>query len=156
MSEADFDYEKLLDRTMDDIGDGPKAIPGGTWLLAGVGNTYKTSEETGAAPKVMFIFIPVQPGDDVDEAELASCGDDWKERVFWSKNIETGSDAAQVRNALKALGVDLGTKTIKSALQENKQLIRGKRVWAEISHSTSVKNGEERTFTNVGQFQAVE
>lgn len=158
MSEADFDYEKLLDRTMDEIGDGPKVIPEGTWLLAGVANIYKSSEETGGAPKVMFVFIPEKPADDVDEGVLASVGDDWKERQFFSVNVETGSDAAQVRNVLKALGVDLGTKTIRAALQENKALIRGKRVWATAGHRTYVskKTNTEQTAVNWSDFKVVE
>lgn len=152
---TEFDYEKLLDRTMDEIGDGPKDLPNGTWLLVGIASIYKTSEETGAQPRVMFVFIPEAPGDDVDPDELAAVGDDWKERQFHSVRIETGSDAAQVRNVLKAAGVDLGNTTIKAALQANKQLIKGKRVWATVSHSKVVKAGVEKTYSNWTDFQAV-
>ena len=156
MSEVDFDYEKLLDRTMDEIGDGPKDIPEGTWRLAGVANIYKTAEETGGAPRVMFVLIPEAPGDDVDPAELEAVGEDWKERQFHSVNIETGSDAAQVRNILKAMGVDLGTKTIKAALVENKALIRGKRVWATAKHRSYVskKDNQQHTAVNWSDWQA--
>lgn len=154
MSE-DFDYEKLLDRTMDEIGDGPKEIPNGTWLLVGIASIYKTAEETGQSPRVMFVFIPEAPSDDVDEDALAEVGDDWKERQFHSVRIETGSDAAQVRNVLKAMNVDLGNTTIKAALQANKQLVKGKRVWATVSHSKSVKNGVEKSFANWTDFQPV-
>lgn len=159
MSDVDFDYEKLLDRTMDEIGDGPKTIPEGTWLLTGVANIYKTSEENGGnAPKVMFILIPEKPADDVSGDELAAVGEDWKERQFVSINVETGSDAAQVRNILKSLGVDLGNTTIKAALQANKSLIRGKKAWATNVHKpyTHKATNTVRTAVNWSDFKPVE
>ena len=147
------DFEALLDSSFEAVPE-PKPIPVGTWKLKGV--AAKTKEGTTAedANKVMFVYKPVEPQEDVDEDEVAA--EDWKgESCFQTFDIAKASDMKQVERHLAKHGISTEGTTIKKALAEFTK--KKPEVYAEVSHRgyTDKNTGEPKTATNLRNFVAV-
>lgn len=115
------DHDSLLDKQWDDIQEG-KVLPVGSWLLRGRNAVYMAPKGDGNE-SILFVYAPISPMDDVDEAELKDLGKDYdygENRVYGRFWIETGRDLDSVRNHLEKHGIDTKGSSIKDSLAEFK------------------------------------
>lgn len=131
------DYADILSRGWDEIPE-VRALPCGSWLLRGKNASYQPPKSESGSPSVLFVHAPVEPMENVDDAELNDLGKDYDyatNKVFSRFWIETGADWDVVRRFLKAHGIDLTGKSIEDGLKAFKG--------AEV-----IANLDKRTYEN--------
>ena len=148
-------YQDILKRGMDEVPD-LKPLPTGTWLLKVLGAPkFQPPKEEGRSGQVMFVFQPVEPGDDVDADEIEALGANYDtagNRIFHKPWVETSADWAAIRRLLVKLGADASDN-----FEDAFKAVKGATVYADVGYRTYTNNAgevvEENTASN---FQAVE
>lgn len=84
----------------------PSLVPVGTWTLKVRGAPKAIeNEEDDTKGRVSFIFVALEPGEDVDPDEVAR--GEWKgESIFYDVYIEKASDWNKVTALLEKMGID--------------------------------------------------
>lgn len=103
---SETDYADILEMSWEDIPE-PKLVPDGSWLFTLKNASYQPPKGD-ASPRVMFVYSPKEPMDDVDAGELEKLGDyDYTEnRAFHVLWLETKRDWDNVRKHLTLHGLE--------------------------------------------------
>ena len=114
---AEDNYEEILSRGWDEIPE-VRPLPTGSYLLKGRGAKYHPAKGDGN-PSILFVYTPMEPMDDVDDAELKALGANYDikgNRIFYRAWLETGADWDTVRKHLAKHGIETKGKNISDSL----------------------------------------
>lgn len=144
-------FEALLDTATENLPE-PKPIPVGTWKLKGVIAKTKEADTADEANKIMFVYKPVEPQEDVDSDEAAA--GEWKgESAFQTFNIVKDGDMKQVVAHLAKHGINAATvKEGLAVFTKSKP-----EVFAEVTNRTYTdrNTGQPKIATNLRNFTPV-
>jgi hypothetical protein len=123
MADDIADFDELLNKAFDEIPDEVPLVPAGTWVLQGIGNSYKEASD-GMPAQASLGFTLAAPGDDVDSDKLAEFGDQWKGMRFWKRyRFESVAEIVALKNDLKKLGIE-GSASLKEMLANSKLIAK--------------------------------
>lgn len=148
-------YEDILSRSWDEM---PEVVnlPEGSWRLRLRNASFKEGKGD-QNDRVMFIYTPVEPGDDVDEDALAALPDDYdysSNRLFFSIWVEGPADWDAVRKHVQKHSFDYdGSDTPKETFKK----MRKSEVMAHLSIASFTDSaGELREENQPSAFTEVE
>lgn len=149
------DYADILKGSWGDV---PvvSVLPDGSWLLRGQSASFQPAKDADKQSRVMFVYTPKEPMDDVDAAALTALGADYEfdaNRIFFNIFVGSRADWDKVRNHLKLHGIDTPEdKSIEDSLKE----FKGTEVVAYLQSRTYQNNSGAMQEDNVASgFAAV-
>jgi len=103
----DTDYESISKLTWDSIPE-VKLLPTGTWLLKCRGTKYQPPKDADKSAQVVFIYEPIEPQDDVDDAAITMLGPKYnysENRIFHRMWAKSASDWDKIGKHLALHGI---------------------------------------------------
>ncbi len=152
-------YESILSKAWNEVPEVADALPTGSWRLKARSAKFMEPREEGNSARVIFVYVPQEPMDDVDEEALDALGKDGEEydftenRIFAQFWVETVADWGKVRSHLEKLGAYDEDASIEDSLKA----VGGQEVIGYLDQRTYTDNAGELKVTNdVGNFVAVD
>ncbi len=109
-------YEDILNAAMDEVTE-PEDLPDGTYRASVVSAKFKAAKDEDSDNRVLFVYVPAEAQDDVDEAGLDAIDDLTEERIFHSFWLRDRRDFYKLNLHLDAFGVDYAGLTRGQALE---------------------------------------
>lgn len=109
-------FESILDMPAADV-ERPKPLPAGTYdvIVKGLFETGESAQKK--TPFVRFTYAITAAGEDVDEDELAEIGG-IADKTIKDTYYTTPEALFRLTDTLEAMGIDLGDKTVRQALDD--------------------------------------
>lgn len=143
-------YEDILTTSWDEIPE-PQNLPTGSWVLKGLGATFRRASEEGKSDQVSFLYEAVEPLDDVDADALEALGANYDyaaNKLSAQFFVQGRADWDKVRKHLAKHGVDTEGLNI----QESLKAFRGKRIAGYVGTRSYTKDGEQVTINDIKKF----
>ena len=139
------DYADILNQSWDNI---PKVqvLPTGSWLLKLRNATYQPAASEDKSPRVMFVYAPKEPMDDVESSDLEALGKNYDysaNRIFANFFVSDGADWDKVRNHLAKHGVE-----VSGNIKESFEAAKGAEVVASLNPRSYQNNAGETVIDN--------
>ena len=109
-------YEEILNAAMDEVTE-PEDLPDGTYRSSIASAKFKEAKDEDSNPCILFVYVPAEAQDDVDEVGLESIDDLADERIFHRFWLGDRRDFYKLNLHLDAFGVDYGGLTRGQALE---------------------------------------
>ncbi len=109
-------YEEILNAAMDEVTE-PEDLPDGTYRSSIVSAKFKAAKDEDSDNRVLFVYVPAEAQDDVDEVGLEGIDDLTEERIFHSFWLRDRRDFYKLNLHLDAFGVDYAGLTRGQALE---------------------------------------
>jgi hypothetical protein len=149
-------YEDILNQSWEVIPEA-KLLPVGSYLLKLRNVTFLAPKQEGQNGRVLFFYVPKEPMDDVDVAEIEALGADYdigENQVVFTKWIENNRDWQAVKQHIAKHGVEIDPKL---SLADTFKAARNSEVIAYLDQRTFTRaDGETVTENNPTQFSPVE
>lgn len=140
-------YEEILDQVLDEIPE-PQLVPAGQWRLRLQNASIQPPKGEGKSPQALFVYKPVEPGEDVDDEAIAALGKQNPEdsNLFFRMFVEpgNGSDLAKLRRHIAKHGIDTTGMTVKEGLKA----IKNGEVVGIVTQTIGKQDGEPRNEVN--------